>query len=35
MKTTKLNIGQIAVLATFAFLGIAVLVHTIQNGIVW
>lgn len=35
MKAQKLNIGQIAVLLTFAGLGIAVTIHTIVNNITW
>lgn len=35
MKSQKLNIAQVAVLLTFAGLGIAVTIHTIVNNITW
>jgi len=35
MKTTKINFAQVAVLLTFAGLGIAVTIHTIVNNIQW
>jgi hypothetical protein len=35
MKAQKLNFAQVAVLLTFAGLGIAVTVHTIVNNITW
>lgn len=35
MKTIQENIAQVLVIATFAFLGIAVTVHTIVNNITW
>lgn len=35
MNTTKNNLAQVAVLLTIAALGLAVIAHTIANGITW
>lgn len=35
MNTTKINLGQLAVLLVIAVLGLAVTAHTIANGITW